>query len=116
MKDFKHNIELDELDGFDDQDLLSDDIVEITDSDGVTYEYYELGVLEYESKNYAFFTPAEEIDGVEKGAVVVYELDEITEELSIVEDQDLVDELFTEFYANYGGEYIKEELDDLELN
>ena len=108
--------ELEELDGLDDHDLLSDSIVEITDNDGITYEYYELGTIEYQEKTYAFFTPAEEIEGIDAGAVVVYELDEISDELSIVEDNTLIDELMVEFYANYGGEYLEEDLDLEELN
>lgn len=117
IEDFDNNLdELEELDGLDDHDLLSDSIVEITDNDGITYEYYELGTLEYQEKTYAFFTPAEEIEGIDAGAVVVYELDDLSDELSIVEDKLLIDELMVEFYANYGGEYIEEDLDLEEFN
>ncbi len=100
--------ELNELDGLDDSDIFEDRIVEIEDANGVVFQYFHLGDLDYEEKKYAFFVIAEEIEGVPQDEAVVYEVNEEDMELIPVEDDKLIDRLFLEFTSRYKGEYIEE--------
>ncbi len=100
--------ELDELDGLDDSDIFEDRIVEIEDANGVVFQYFHLGDVDYEGKKYAFFILAEEIEGVPQDEAVVYEVNEEDMELTPVEDEKLIDKLFLEFTSNFKGEYIEE--------
>ena len=102
--------ELSELDGLNDSDILGEEIVEIVDEDGTSYQYYHLGDVEFEGKIYAFFSLAEEVDGKSSDDAVVYEIDEDDKELIVVEDEELIDRLFLEFTSTFRGEYIEEEL------
>ncbi len=112
FKKFKEYTEIDEereLDGYNDSDLISEEIVEIVDDEGVLYKYYHLGEINYEGKTYAFFSLAEEVDGMDKDDVYVYEVDGENKELIVVEDDELIDELFLNFASIYKGEYLEEE-------
>ncbi len=100
--------ELEELDGFNDSDIFEDRIVEIEDENGVAFQYFHLGDIDYEGKKYAFFIIAEEVEGVPQDEAVVYEVDEELKELLTVEDEQLIDKLFLEFTSNFKGEYIEE--------
>ena len=100
--------ELVELDGFNESDILDQELVEISDDDGTMYQYYQIGKVNYNGINYAFFTPAEEIDGVEVNQVLVYQVDEENSELIEIEDKSLIEELFVEFTARFKGEYVEE--------
>ncbi len=100
--------ELSELDGLNDSDILQQELVEISDDDGTMHEYYQIGKLTYNGLPYAFFTPAEEIDGVDVNQVLVYQIDEENLELIEIEDENLVDELFMEFTARFKGEYVED--------
>ena len=108
--------ELSELDGVNDTDIMPEEIIELTDSEGLTYEYYVVGSVNRQGKTYVFLTPAEEIDESVDGAVVVYEENSEKQELIAVTDLDLLNSLFDEFYATFEGEYLKEDFDDTELN
>ncbi|MBO5926486.1 MAG: DUF1292 domain-containing protein [Clostridia bacterium] len=112
FEDFEEYSELDELeelDSLNDSDILTEEIVEIADKDGTVYEYYQLGILNYEEKSYAFFTPAEEIDEVSENQIVVYELVEEESQLVEVDDEALLNRLFIEFTARFKGEYVESE-------
>ena len=100
--------ELVELDGFNESDILDQELVEISDDDGTMFEYYQIGKVNYNGLTYAFFTPAEEIEGMEVNRVVVYQIDEENFELIDVDDEELIDELFVEFTARFKGEYVEE--------
>ncbi len=110
FKEFEEYSEIDELDGLNDSDILSEEIVEIVDEDGNAYQYYHLGDVEFEGKLYAFFSLAEEVDGIGQDEAVVYEIDEENKELIEVEEEELIDRLFIEFTSTFRGEYIEEEL------
>ena len=100
--------ELVELDGYNESDILEQELVEIDNEDGTTYQYYQIGKLNYNGLTYAFFTPAEEIDGVDINQVLVFQIDEENYELIDIEDESLIDELFLEFTARFKGEYVEE--------
>jgi putative Holliday junction resolvase len=92
-------------------------IVELIDEDGNTLRYEHVGTIEYKGEWYCFFTPeasAEESDDEDEGEeVAVFRLvgDEDNETLEIVDDEDLLDEVFAEFCNQY--EYA-EDADDAE--
>ena len=100
--------ELSELDGFNESDILEQELVEISNDDGTVSEYYQIGKINYNGLTYAFFTPAEEIEGIETNQVLVFQIDEENLELIEIEDENLVDELFLEFTARFKGEYIED--------
>ncbi len=112
FKKFKEYLEVDEdleLDGYNDSDILDESVVEIEDDEGVLYKYYHLGEIEYNDKKYAFFSLAEEVEGMDNDDIYVYEVDAINNELIEVEDDALIDELFLQFASIYKGEYLEDE-------
>ena len=72
-------------------------------------QFYLVGSIDYNGKTYAFFQPAEEVDGVAPEEVVVFEVGESQDELLEIEDKDLEKKLLEEFANDYLGEYISEE-------
>ncbi len=79
-------------------------IVELVDDEGNTLRYEHVGTIEYKGEWYCFFTPelSEESDD-EGEEVAVFRLvgDEDNETLEIIEDDDLLDEVFAEFCNQY---------------
>ncbi len=108
-KDFKKFEEYEEIDGYNDSDLIEEEIVEIVDDYGVLYEYYQLGKIVYQGKTYAFFSLAEDVEGMDEDDVYVYEVDARNNELIAIEDDELIDELFLQFASIYKGEYLEDE-------
>ena len=86
-----------------------DEIIELTNEEGMTIQFYLVGSLDYQGKTYAYFQPAEEVDGVAPEQVIVFEVDETGEELIEIEDKDLEKKLLEEFSNDYLGEYVNEE-------
>ena len=86
-----------------------DEIIELTNEEGMTIQFYLVGSLDFEGKTYAYFQPAEEIDGVAPEQVIVFEVDESGEDLIEIEDKELEKKLLEEFSNDYLGEYITEE-------
>ena len=86
-----------------------DEIIELTNEEGMTIQFYLVGSLDYQGKTYAYFQPAEEVDGVAPEEVIVFEVDETGEELIEIEDKDLEKKLLEEFSNDYLGEYVNEE-------
>ena len=86
-----------------------DEIIELTNEEGMTIQFYLVGSLDYQGKTYAYFQPAEEVDGVAPEQVIVFEVDETGEELIEIEDKELEKKLLEEFSNDYLGEYITEE-------
>lgn len=82
-----------------------ENIVVLEDEDGKTSRYEHIGTIEYKGEWYCFFTPeatAEESneddeDDVEEVAVFRLVGEEDDERLEIVDDDDLLDEVFEEF-------------------
>lgn len=95
-----------------------ENIVVLEDEDGKTARYEHVGTIEYKGEWYCFFTPetaAEESEGeddendVEEVAVFRLVGEEDDERLEIVEDDDLLDEVFEEFCRLYDEEDDEEE-------
>ena len=75
-------------------------------ADGAELEVF---TCDYEGKTYAYFQPAEEVDGVAPEQVIVFEVDESGEDLIEIEDKELENKLLEEFSNDYLGEYVNEE-------
>ena len=82
-----------------------DEIVELIDEEGMSHQYYHIGTMDENGKKYAFFQPAEEIEGADPDDVVVFELDEENEALLPIEDEDLLQKIFDKFVAEYENDY-----------
>ncbi len=80
-------------------EALEDDIVEFTDDNGKILKFYHIGTIDYESRFYAFFQAAEEIEGVDPEEVIIYEIagEEGKEELIPIEDEERLDAVWAEF-------------------
>lgn len=76
------------------------DLVELVDDQGRVLKFFHVGSLEYKEKWYAFFMPAEEIEGTTEDEVVIFNIakdDKGEEVLLPVEDESLLEEVYEEF-------------------
>lgn len=88
-----------------------DNLVELVNEEGETLKFEHLMTFEYKGEWYVALTPvvsAEDIDEEEDDEdegddVVIYHLigDENSEQIEVIEDEDLLDEVFTEFCNQY---------------
>ena len=77
------------------------DIVELKDDNGRVLKFFHIGTIEHKERWYAFFQPAEEIEGLEMEEVVIFEIvgEEGQENLAPVMDENLLDEVYQAFIA-----------------
>lgn len=77
------------------------DVVELKADDGKILKFFHIGTMEHKEKWYAFFQPAEEMEGVEPEEVVIFEIvgEDGDESLAPVEDEALLDEVYEAFVA-----------------
>lgn len=82
-------------------DCDESEIVEFSDEQGRVMKFYHLDTIEYESRFFAFFVPAEEIEGISPDELIIYEIkgEAGNEELVPIEDDDLLDAVYEEFCA-----------------
>ena len=76
------------------------DIVELVDDTGRVLKFYHIATMDYKEGCYAFFQPAEEIEGAEEDEVIIFQIsedDKGDEVLLPVEDEALLDEVYEEF-------------------
>ena len=85
------------------------EIIELINEEGMAIQFYLVGSLDFEGKTYAYFQPAEEVDGVAPEQIIVFEVDETGEDLIEIEDKELESKLLEEFSNDYLGEYVNEE-------
>jgi uncharacterized protein YrzB (UPF0473 family) len=92
------------------KELLSelDEPIELIDDDGNKLEFYHIGTMDYEGKNYAFFQPGESIEGSDPDEVVIFEVDAENKTLLPIEDEELLDKIFAQFEAEYFADYASE--------
>lgn len=78
-----------------------ENIVELTDDNGRVLKFYHIATLDHKEKWYAFFQPAEKVEGVSEDEVVIFEIagDDGEETLLPVEDEALLDEVYAKFVA-----------------
>ncbi len=93
-------------------------VIELLDEEGNTVRCEHVGTIEYKGEWYAFFTPElteeSEDDGEDEIAVFHIVGDEDNETLEIVEDEALLDEVFTEFCNQYEYAEDADEAEELE--
>ncbi|MBQ3234876.1 MAG: DUF1292 domain-containing protein [Clostridia bacterium] len=82
--------------------------IELIDDDGNKLEFYHIGTMDFEGKNYAFFQPGESIEGSDPDEVVIFEMDVENKTLIPVEDDALLDRIFAQFEQEYYAEYAGE--------
>lgn len=85
-----------------------DEPIEILDDKGNKMEFYHIGSMDFEGKNYAFFQPGESIEGADPDEVVIFEIDEEKKVLLPIEDEELLDRIFAQFEMEYYAEYADE--------
>ena len=80
------------------EDCEEENVVELVDDEGKIHKCFHIGPIEYKSRWYAFFQPAEEEEG-DENEVTILEIvgEEGAEELVPIEDDKLLDEVFEEF-------------------
>ena len=86
-----------------------DEIIEIENADGMAIQFYLVGTMDFNGKTYAFFQPAEEVDGVAPEEIIVFEVDEENDDLIEIDDKELEKKILEDFSNDYMGEYITEE-------
>lgn len=90
-----------------------EDFIELVDQSGRHLKFFHVGSTEYKSKWYAFFMPAEEIEGLGEDEVVIYEV--VTEEsgeevlLPVDESSGILEAVYEKFCRE-----MEEEADALE--
>lgn len=87
--------------------------IELIDDEGNKLEFFHIGTMDYEGKNYAFFQPGESIEGSDPDEVVIFEVDAENKTLLPIEDEDLLDKIFAQFEIEYYEQFASE--DDAEL-
>ena len=101
---------IDDAKEFENEELgYENEIVEIENEEGMLIQFFNVGTLDFNGKTYAFFQPAEEVEGIAPEDVLVFEFDETTGELLKIEDKELEEKLLQDFANEYLGEYVSEE-------
>ena len=93
------------------------DLVELVDDGGRVLKFFHVGSLEHKEKWYAFFMPAEEIEGTSEDEVVIFNIskdDKGEEVLLPVEDEALLEEVYEEFCRQMDEEADATEAAELE--
>ena len=78
-------------------DCCEDEVVELTGDNGDVHKFYHIGTIDHNEKTYAFFQPAEEMEGVDPEEVIIFEIGEEERTLLPVEDEELLDEVYEAF-------------------
>ena len=88
-----------------------DEPIELFDEEGNKSEFYHIGTMEFEGKNYAFFQPAETVEGADPDDVVIFEIDEKNQVLLPIEDEEYLEKIFDKFQIEYNEQFADEEED-----
>ena len=91
---------------------LLDEPVELLDEEGNKNEFYHIGTMEFEGKNYAFFQPAESVEGADPDEVVIFEIDAENKILLPIDDEDSLEKIFDRFQTEYNEQFIEEGSDE----
>ena len=78
-------------------------IIELEDDEGKVEKFYHVATIEYKNEFYCFFQKAEPETEEEEDEVVIFKLDGDGEDaqLLVIEDEQLLDEVFAEFCHQY---------------
>ena len=79
--------------------VTSSDVVQLSNDSGELLQFYHIGTIEYNDEWYAFFQPAEPLDGVDPDEIVIFKIggDSNDEVLLPIGDEELYDEVYEEF-------------------
>ena len=94
-----------------------EDLIDLVDDQGRHLKFFHVGSTEYLNKWYAFFMPAEEIEGLADEEVVIFEVtkDEKGEEILLpVEDHALLENVYEQFCREMEEEADSIEAEELE--
>lgn len=78
-----------------------DRIIELVDDEGNAEKFFHIATIDYKGAWYCFFQKAEPETEEEEDEVVMFRLDDETQELLPLEDEQLMDEVFAEFCHQY---------------
>lgn len=73
---------------FDDE---NDESIKIHDNDNKETEFKQVAVVDYEGNYYAILDPVTPVEGVNEGEFMVFLIDEENDELTFVEDDEIID-------------------------
>lgn len=76
------------------------DIVELVDDGGRVLKFYHIGTMDYKDECFAFFQPAEAMEGAEEDEVIIFMISEDEEGKEVllpVEDEAKLDAVYEEF-------------------
>lgn len=93
------------------------DLIELKGDDGRVFQFFHVGSTKFLNKWYAFFMPAEEIDGVDEETVVIFEVkkdENGTEALLPVDDELLLEQVYEQFCREMDEEADCAEAEELE--
>ena len=82
------------------------DYVVLTMDDGTQKNFYFEDEFEFNGKRYFCISPAEEMEDVNQGELLIYQVDESGEEfmLNPIEDEALLEEVYNEYCRRYDEE------------
>lgn len=82
------------------------DYIVLTMDDGTQKNFYFEDEFEFKGKRYFCISPAEEMEDISEGELLIYEVDESNEEfmLNPIEDEALLEEVYNEYCRRYDEE------------
>lgn len=96
---------------------MEEPTVELVDDQGRVLKFFHIGTMDYKEKVYAFFMPAEEIEGTSMEEVVIFNVAQQNDQEEVllpVEDEALLEEVYEEFCRQMDDEASALEAEELE--
>ena len=94
-----------------------DDLIDLVDDNGRHLKFFHVGSTQFLNKWYAFFMPAEDIEGVDESTVVIFEVikdDKGEEALIPVEDELILEQVYEKFCREMEEEADSAEAEEME--
>lgn len=83
--------------------INEEEIITLTAEDGTKVDFYEIAVVEHEDELFAILEPADEMEDIEDGEVLIFKIEETDDEdaeediFTVVEDEKLLEAVFNEY-------------------
>ena len=83
--------------------IADDEIITLTGDDGTEVDFYEVAVVDHEDALYAILEPAQPLDDIEEGEVLIFKIEDNTDPdaeddiFTVVEDETLLQAVFDEY-------------------
>lgn len=88
---------------------LDGNIIKLTDEEGKENSFEFLDIIEYDGEQYVILLPAEEVENVSEGEVVILRIeeteDEETESYVSVENEEILNKVFEIFKEKFKDEF-----------